>query len=166
MIFMGDETGGRSPFLFFTDHNADLAQTVRDGRRNEFRKFSSFQSEQARARIPDPNAEETFLQSMPKPDESDFNWFDFYHALLSLRSRLITPHLEGARTVEAKAISDYSVMARWRLGNGDDLMLAANFGTEALPFEIEDDFRIVTPSTDSFRGNLPPQTTLAWMKSP
>jgi len=166
MIFTGDEFGSRSPFLFFTDHNRELAGAVRDGRRDEFRNFSAFQNDEKRAQIPDPNDEDTFSRSIPKPDESDFDWFGFYRALLSLRARLITPHLEGARTVEAKAISDYSVMARWRLGNGDDLMLAANFGTEALPFEIEDDFRIVTPSTDSFRGSLPPQTTLAWMRSP
>jgi maltooligosyltrehalose trehalohydrolase len=166
MIFMGDEFGSRSPFLFFTDHNAALAETVREGRRNEFRNFSAFQNEQDRVRIPDPNHAETFSQSLPKPDENGFDWFDFYRGLLSLRSRLITPHVEDARTFDARALSDYAVMARWRLGNGSELMLAANFGSEHLPFQPEHDFRPLTPSTGSPRESLPPRTTLAWMRSP
>jgi maltooligosyltrehalose trehalohydrolase len=166
MIFMGDEFGSRSPFLFFTDHNPGLAKAVKAGRRNEFRSFSAFQSNQARARIPDPNKKDTFSRSIPKPDESGFDWFGFYRALLSLRSRLITPHLEGARTVEARALSDCSVIAKWRLGNAGELMLAANFGLEHLLFQPERDFHLFTPSASSPRESLPPQTTLAWMRSP
>ena len=42
MLFMGEEWGTRTPFLFFTDHNADLAELVRNGRRKEFARFSAF----------------------------------------------------------------------------------------------------------------------------
>ncbi|MDF2114435.1 malto-oligosyltrehalose trehalohydrolase [Roseiarcaceae bacterium H3SJ34-1] len=166
MIFMGDEFGSRSPFLFFTDHNAALAEAVRDGRRNEFRHFPAFQSEQDRSRIPDPNDEDTFRQSIPKPDNSGFDWSSFYRTLLSLRSRFVTPYLDGARTIEARALSDCSVMAAWRLGNASEWMLAANFGLVHLPFQPERDLHLLSPSVSSYGGSLPPQTTLAWMKLP
>ncbi|WP_188945256.1 malto-oligosyltrehalose trehalohydrolase, partial [Polymorphobacter multimanifer] len=55
LLFMGDETGSRSPFLFFTDFDADLADAVREGRRREFAKFEAFADPSARERIPDPN---------------------------------------------------------------------------------------------------------------
>ena len=42
LVFMGEETASVTPFLFFTDHNADLAEAVREGRRREFGAFSQF----------------------------------------------------------------------------------------------------------------------------
>lgn len=36
MFFMGEELGSRQPFYFFTDHEPELADAVREGRRNEF----------------------------------------------------------------------------------------------------------------------------------
>src|SRR5690606_29849564 len=60
LLFMGEEWGAREPFLFFTDHHGELADAVREGRRNEFAEFAEFADEETRARIPDPNAIETF----------------------------------------------------------------------------------------------------------
>ena len=45
MLFMGEEWASTTPFLFFTDHNDELAKLVREGRRNEFKHFSAFQDE-------------------------------------------------------------------------------------------------------------------------
>src|SRR5690606_10289037 len=63
LLFMGDEEGSRRPFLFFTDHHDELADAVREGRRNEFAHFAAFADPQQRARIPDPNAADTFEAS-------------------------------------------------------------------------------------------------------
>ncbi|RRW38150.1 malto-oligosyltrehalose trehalohydrolase, partial [Stutzerimonas stutzeri] len=35
LLFMGEEWGARQPFLFFTSHHGELADAVREGRRNE-----------------------------------------------------------------------------------------------------------------------------------
>ncbi|WP_306286175.1 malto-oligosyltrehalose trehalohydrolase [Sphingomonas sp. Ant20] len=71
LLFMGDETGSETPFLFFTDFHDELADAVRDGRRREFAKFAAFADESARAAIPDPNARATFerrlLRLVPTP---------------------------------------------------------------------------------------------------
>ena len=71
MLFMGEEWGATAPFLFFTDHNAELAPLVTAGRRREFAKFAAFQDPAKRERIPDPNAEGTFRDSIPDPAEAD-----------------------------------------------------------------------------------------------
>jgi maltooligosyltrehalose trehalohydrolase len=67
MLFMGEEDGSTSPFLFFTDFHDDLADAVREGRRREFAKFPAFADPKARQAIPDPNARATFEASRPAP---------------------------------------------------------------------------------------------------
>ena len=63
LILMGQEWAASTPFLFFTDHNRALGQKVTQGRREEFRSFTAFRDPEARKKIPDPQAEETFTRS-------------------------------------------------------------------------------------------------------
>jgi len=63
LLFMGQEWAASSPFLYFTDHNAELGRLVTEGRRKEFASFAAFSDPAARARIPDPQAEATFSRS-------------------------------------------------------------------------------------------------------
>ncbi len=56
LLFMGEEVASQTPFLFFTDHNDELAELVREGRRAEFKHFAAFQDPERREKIPDPNA--------------------------------------------------------------------------------------------------------------
>ena len=41
MLFMGEEFGAQTPFLFFCDFEKGLAEAVAAGRRNEFARFTS-----------------------------------------------------------------------------------------------------------------------------
>ena len=63
LLFMGQEWAASTPFLFFTDHQAELGRLVTEGRRKEFAGFTAFRDPANRARIPDPQAETTFLAS-------------------------------------------------------------------------------------------------------
>ncbi|MFL6583669.1 MAG: malto-oligosyltrehalose trehalohydrolase [Chthoniobacterales bacterium] len=63
MLFMGQEWAASTPFQYFTDHNEELGRAITKGRRHEFRHFSAFQDPAAREKIPDPQAESTFLNS-------------------------------------------------------------------------------------------------------
>ena len=56
LLFMGEEFGAETPFLFFCDFEKDLAAAVTAGRRNEFARFVQFSDPAERERIPDPNA--------------------------------------------------------------------------------------------------------------
>ena len=54
LIFMGEEGGSRTPFLFFTDHHGELAEAVREGRRREFAAFAGFHDGETAERSPIP----------------------------------------------------------------------------------------------------------------
>jgi maltooligosyltrehalose trehalohydrolase len=98
LLFMGQEWAATTPFLYFTDHPAALGRLVTEGRRNEFRHFSAFSAAEARARIPDPQDEETFLasrlewsQATREPHASTLR---LYQRLLALRRREPAVHCE------------------------------------------------------------------------
>ena len=42
LLFMGQEWNASTPFLYFTDHNAELGRLVTEGRRKEFAGFARF----------------------------------------------------------------------------------------------------------------------------
>ncbi len=67
LLFMGEEAASVSPFLFFTDHNPELAKAVREGRRREFMGFSQFSDPALLAKLADPNELSTFDRSKPEP---------------------------------------------------------------------------------------------------
>jgi maltooligosyltrehalose trehalohydrolase len=134
LLFMGDEYGSRSPFLFFTDFHGALADAVREGRRREFAKFAAFSDEAARSRIPDPNDADTFAASAPVRSDDADAWEDLYRTLIGLRTRLVVPGLSGARSVGACVLGDGAVQASWRLGDGVSWTVAINLGETAVVF--------------------------------
>ena len=133
LIFMGEETASQTPFLFFTDHHDELADAVREGRRQEFAGFAEFADPEKRERIPDPNAAETFAASIPRPGSSER--FAFYQRLLALRMKEIVPRLMGTKSLGAKAIGPKAVFARWRLGDGSTLAIVTNLGRDTVTFQ-------------------------------
>ena len=127
LIFMGDETGSRAPFQFFTDFADDLADAVREGRRHEFANFPAFADPAARAAIPDPNDRATFDRSRPTPGPDAAAWQDLYRDLLAIRGAQIVPRLDDARSAGVEVLGQGAVMARWWLGEAI-LSIAINLG--------------------------------------
>jgi maltooligosyltrehalose trehalohydrolase len=70
LIFQGQEWAASTPFLFFTDHHAELGRLVTEGRRREFQGFAAFADEASTKRIPDPQAETTFQASKLRWEEA------------------------------------------------------------------------------------------------
>ena len=131
LLFMGEEVGSRTPFLYFTDHSPDLANAVREGRRREFAKFAAFADPERREAIPDPNAASTFENSQPQPDpERGEARRLFYRRLLAIRRAEIFPRLTGARALAAAATGPASVTAIWRMGDAAILTIAVNLAAE------------------------------------
>ncbi|WP_377848673.1 malto-oligosyltrehalose trehalohydrolase [Bosea sp. UC22_33] len=122
LIFMGEEYGSRTPFLYFTDHHEELAQAVREGRRREF----AHADPDGDRRLFDPNAEETFAASRPAGGEDGAEWNALYRGLIALRQERIVPHLDSCRSMGAVAIGAQAVRASWGLGGGT-LTLLVNF---------------------------------------
>ena len=165
LIFMGEETGSTSPFLFFTDFHDELADAVREGRRREFAKFEAFADPEARERIPDPNAPSTFEMSRVRPGEDADGWRDLYRRLLKLRREMITPGLAEAKSAGSQVLGDKAVAAAWTLGHGFRLSLALNLGSEAVAYAdapaAEPVFAVGDTATD---GRIAPACLLAWLE--
>ena len=136
LLFMGDEQGSESPFLFFTDFHDELADAVREGRRKEFAKFAAFADPEARKAIPDPNAHETFHRSHAHPGPDAMAWQDLYATLLKIRHEAIIPRLRGTTAIGAEAIGEGAVVARWQMGDEAVLTIALNLGDEAMAFPL------------------------------
>jgi maltooligosyltrehalose trehalohydrolase len=133
LLFMGEEAGSKSAFLFFTDFHNELADAVREGRRKEFAKFRAFADAEARARIPDPNDPATFERSRREPGPDVAEWRTFYRELLALRRNKIVPRLKGARGEGAEVLSDSAVLARWLMGDGSRLTIFVDLGVYPRP---------------------------------
>ncbi|WP_397473659.1 malto-oligosyltrehalose trehalohydrolase [Pusillimonas sp.] len=133
LLFMGEEQGARTPFLYFTSHdNPELARAVRDGRRKEFAGFPAFADEQVRSAIPDPNEPDTWQRSrLPQHDDPTAEqWRQWYERLLALRGDYIVPRLPGARSLGAEVLGPRAVHASWEMGDGARLTIFCNLGSE------------------------------------
>ena len=189
LLFMEEEFGSTQPFLYFTDYGGQLAEAVREGRRREFAKFSAFNDPERRARIPDPNAAQTFALSSP-PTEEEPNgsgdathpngmgdraaWLHFYRSALAVRAKLIAPRLNGARALgvellrTASGLDANALVARWRLGDGETLAVALNLTSDTLPFNPQPAGRVILETPPRARdrvdaGQLPAYAFIAWL---
>ena len=121
LIFMGQEWATSAPFQFFTDHEPDLGRRVTEGRREEFRDFAAFRDPAAREKIPDPQAEETFLRSK-------LRWEEIEKAEHAATLRLYREFLNLRR--ELPALRDRS-RANWRVLESTGGIIMMLFGKSA-----------------------------------
>jgi maltooligosyltrehalose trehalohydrolase len=99
LLFMGQEVGADSPFLYFSDHAGELGEAVTKGRREEFGSFEAFRSAES-SDVPDPQAEETFLRSKLRYGGEDAKRsLEFHRRALMLRREDAALH--GQREVQA-----------------------------------------------------------------
>lgn len=128
LFFMGEEWGCRTPFYFFTDYEGELAEKVRQGRREEFAHFSGFADPKQRERIPDPNALDTYAASIPRMDDNEQtrHWRHWLTGLLQLRNRFLSYRLENSCALGCEVLGEKAVYARWRLGDGHCWEIALN----------------------------------------
>ena len=163
LIFMGDELGATTPFLFFTDFHGDLADAVREGRRKEFAKFPSFSDSKHRNAIPDPNAQSTFdacRLNFNAPDAAE--WRALYRDLLALRHRHIVPTLGETQSAGAMVLGERAVAAHWRLNASQILTLACNLDDRPVQVEIPSGVAIWG---EAVNDAVPPKSTLAWISA-
>ena len=71
LIFMGQEWGASTPFLYFTDHNPELGRLIEEGRRRDIQRFPIFENALVMRELPSPQARETFEQSKLNWEESE-----------------------------------------------------------------------------------------------
>jgi malto-oligosyltrehalose trehalohydrolase len=162
LLFMGEELGAVEPFLFFCDFEGALADGVRDGRRREFAHFPAFASAEARQRIPDPLALETFERSRINHTRGKAETRDLYYRLLDVRHREIVPHLAGDGAIDAAyETADNLLTARWRFADNFRLALTANLTGDAKSSNgLARERRLLWGPSDV--GRLLPSWTVLW----
>ena len=153
MLFMGQEWGSARPFNYFCDHAEPLATMVRDGRRNEFKRFKDFQSDEACAAIADPGAPSTRDGSVLDWDALDqpghAAWLALHKGLLQVRLRVVMPllHRIGGNAGSWRVLSPTAVAVTWQM-DGQALVLAANFSDEPLNCDLPTDAAYVLGERD------------------
>ncbi len=134
MLFMGEEFAASTPFLFFCDFGAELAQAISNGRHREFERFAAFSDAAVRARVPDPNAATTFAQSKLRWDETERpphrKRLALVRELLALRKRHLMARLTGSVHGGGYQIEKSVLRVRWKLGDGVRWHLLAHFGSQ------------------------------------
>jgi maltooligosyltrehalose trehalohydrolase len=130
MLFMGEEIGSETPFMYFTDYHDELAEAVREGRNKEFAQDPVVASGVTLEEVPNPNAPETFEASSPKPGAQADGWLNFIGNLLIIRREEIIPRLEGSRGGLATVLGSTALLGRWQLGDGSKLVIAVNLGAD------------------------------------
>jgi maltooligosyltrehalose trehalohydrolase len=172
LIFMGEEFGAETPFLFFCDFEKDLAAVVASGRRNEFARFPKFNDPAERQRVPDPTSAATFEASrlqwsvIDRPRYQD--WLRFYAKLLRLRCQYIVPLVSTSCVVDSvyEVHGDRGLTAHWTFPNRSELVLMTNLGTDSIsgftPPDSQAIFLSEQVNTNTVDLTMLPPWSVAW----
>ena len=130
LLFMGQEWGASTPFLYFTDLEAELGKLVTEGRRKEFADFPEFSGPGATERIPDPQAETTFVRSKVRWNEQQepehARVLALYRQLLALRKE--HEALAGSEAMAGEAAApDAETLVMRRADEDETFWVVARF---------------------------------------
>ena len=145
MLFQGEEFGASAPFLYFTDYDdPELGRMISEGRKKEFVAFGW-----APDQIPDPQDEQTFLQSKlnwaeltEEPHRSLLQWHKDLISLRRNQSKLSDGNLNA---VNVRFDED----AQWLVLERGNLRVACNLGKAPVDVEVGDGSQILLASDDS-----------------
>jgi len=145
MLFQGQEFLATSPFLYFADHNPDLAQLVRRGRAEFLGQFAHIAAPESTSRLADPSSAAAFAQCKldwsERASEAGAQALALVRDLLRLRRMDATLCRQGvndpdncdngvlARTVDGAVVNDNAFVLRY-FGEQRELdrLLLVNFG--------------------------------------
>lgn len=154
MLFMGEEFGAKTPFMYFISHSdPDLVNAVREGRAREFREIYTGKD------MPDPQNPETFYacklcwECLDKPDHAQL--LSFYKELISLRKSNSVLSKMDKKNCSFETLSEDRVLIINRWDEEQTLILIMNFSGDSVPFfSLKDTFRgrKILDSSDSVWG--------------
>jgi maltooligosyltrehalose trehalohydrolase len=134
MFFMGQEFATTSPFLYFADHEVDIAKLVREGRWEALRRFPRIAGrEGATVRLADPSEEPTFIRSKVDWDALEQNQADWilHRDLIQLRKSDSTFSRQDSEMLQGAVIGAESFLLRWLPHGQGDRLLIVNLGRDA-----------------------------------
>jgi maltooligosyltrehalose trehalohydrolase len=133
MLFQGQEFAASSPFLYFADHDVDLARRVRDGRIEFLSQFASLASMNGSGPIDDPSDQSTFMRS--KLDWSErqkhVDALDLHRDLLRLRRDDPVIRSCASGNLDGAVLTESAFVLRFFGDGGDDRLLVVNLGARS-----------------------------------
>jgi maltooligosyltrehalose trehalohydrolase len=132
MLFQGQEFGASSPFLYFADHQPELAAKVRDGRRVFLAQFPSIAAPGVSACLPDPGDPGSFERSKLDLGERarHAETYALHADLLALRREDPVFRAQGVHGVDGAVLGAEAFVLRFFGGGGDDRLLVVNLGPD------------------------------------
>ena len=131
MLFQGQEIAASAPFLYFADHNPDLARAVQKGRAEFVAQFTSLASAEAQARLPVPHDPSTFERCKLdwRERETHGRAYQLHRDLLRLRRSepAFAPQTPGA--VDGALLDSAAFVLRFFADReSDERLLVVNLG--------------------------------------
>jgi maltooligosyltrehalose trehalohydrolase len=135
LLFMGEEYGEDSPFLYFVSHSdADLIEAVKKGRKEEFKAFK-WQGD-----LPDPQSIETFLRSKitwEKRYEGKHKvLLDFYKKLVKLRRDIPALSNLDKECLDVCGLGEKKILFMRRWKDDSDVFCIFNFNDTDLRLTV------------------------------
>jgi maltooligosyltrehalose trehalohydrolase len=130
LLFQGQEFAASSPFLYFADHNPELAKSVRKGRGEFLAQFPSIALDEVRSRLADPADPTTFERSKLDFSERERHAeaYALHRDLLQLRRDDPVIREHGAHGVDGAVLADAAFLLRFFGRGGDQRLLVVNLG--------------------------------------
>jgi maltooligosyltrehalose trehalohydrolase len=133
MLLQGQEFAASAPFLFFADHEEELAKLVHEGRRTFLAQFPSLALPETQRRLDDPGHPSTFASC-----KLDCSERDTHAAAYALHCDLIAlrrgdPVFGGAQrrgSVDGFVLSDDAFVLRFFGQEAGDRLLVVNLGRQ------------------------------------
>ena len=149
MLFQGEEWACSAPFLYFADHEPEMARLVSEGRKKEFAAFGWKPAD-----IPDPQSPATFARSRLQWEEiaapEHAAMLEWYRSLIRLRRS--TPALKNGEPGNIHVC--FHEQERWLRFQRGSIGVCCNLGAAGHAFPVPDGCRILL---DSPRGTAPQQ---------
>ena len=150
MLFMGEEWAASTPWQYFTDHQEpELADAVREGRRNEFAEHGWSADE-----VPDPQDTATveastldWAEPAKDPHARMLGWYRDLIALRRTHPALTDPHLDAVRVA-------YDADAQWVVMHRGPLRVVANLADspQSVPLDSAATGVLLASETAEARG--------------
>jgi maltooligosyltrehalose trehalohydrolase len=130
MLFQGQEFCASSPFLYFADHNPELAPLVREGRGKFLQQFRTISARESQGLLDDPGSPATFERSKLDLGERGKNVgaYSLHRDLLHLRRDDAT--FRDPVRFDGAVLDHEAFVLRYFSAQGDDRLVLVNLGRE------------------------------------
>jgi maltooligosyltrehalose trehalohydrolase len=132
MLFQGQEFAATSPFLYFGDHEPDLARKMYKDRKKFLSQFPSLRLPESQAELPDPADPATFERCKLDHAERERHAevYQLHRDLLRLRREDPVFRDQGGGGLDGAVLGEAAFVIRYYGQGGDDRLLVVNLGAD------------------------------------